>query len=649
MKVAHLIPTLHADGPEIGLVDLAGAARQAGIEMLVIGLSVSSDAAEISALRRAGVPVAELDLFPWDPRAVAAHRQAAARAARRDRAHPPAAGRRRGRGGRGAQPDPRSLDPAPHPQRARRPRRPAQAQRQDPGPAAVHDPHDRDLPACSASGTAASPGPRPTCCWCPTASSTPVCPTTRCGPAAAPRWRSSPRDVVALSTAPMRRDQGHELLLDAVEALPDDLPLVVALAGDGPLRPWLESRVAATDALADRVRFTHRHREPTELLAAADLVVHTARAAALPTGLLRAMAMGLPTVATRVGGIPEVVTSDSGLLVALDPAAVAERSPRSPTTPCGATSSARAPARASSPSTTPGPGRGGCTTSTSRRWTAGRAVKPRQTVDSALEAAPDCPFVTPLLRRATADDLRAIADVDGRGFGFQQSDEELEHFRPMFEPERFLLACDPDSGSILGVTGSFRARRHAARRCRAARARRDLGVGRPDRAAPRHPARDVHRAARRVRGGRVGPSPCSRRARARSTAASATASPRSTACSRSPAVARSSGPTRPIPGGVRYVDPETARKLAPSCTGAGARSRRARCRAARPCGTSTCATTSAGERRQRPFFLVHADGFASYRVRWSDSSAPWSTCSPPPTRRTPRCGGCCWGWTSSRR
>ena len=71
MKVAHLIPTLHSDGPEIGLVDLAGAARQADIEMIVIGLSVSSDAAEISALRRAGVPVAELDLFPWDPRAVA--------------------------------------------------------------------------------------------------------------------------------------------------------------------------------------------------------------------------------------------------------------------------------------------------------------------------------------------------------------------------------------------------------------------------------------------------------------------------------------------------------------------------------------------------------------------------------------------------
>ena len=64
--------------------------------------------------------------------------------------------------------------------------------------------------------------------------------------------------------------------------------------------------------------------------------------------------------------------------------------------------------------------------------------------------------MTPLLRRATADDLRAIADVDGRGFGFQQTEEELEHFRPIFDPERFLLACDPDSGTILGVTGPTR-------------------------------------------------------------------------------------------------------------------------------------------------------------------------------------------------
>ena len=373
MKVAHLIPTLHADGPEIGLVDLAGAARQADIEMIVIGLSVSSDAAEISALRRAGVPVAELDLFPWDPRAVAR----TAKLLREQRVEivhthlPQADVVGAAAAARNRIPAVSTLhrihnEPADRVDRLKRSAKILARQRFMTRTIAISQRAARVVPQPRGPGdrraARAQRRRRPRRAR-----------RRRCGPAAAPRWRSRDGDVVALSTAPMRRDQGHELLLDAVEALPDDLPLVVALAGDGPLRPWLESRVAATDALADRVRFTHRHREPTELLAAADLVVHTARAAALPTGLLRAMAMGLPTVATRVGGIPEVVTSDAGLLVALDPAAVAEGAHRAHRRPRrGATSSARAPARASSPSTTHGPGRGGCTTSTSRRWTAGR-------------------------------------------------------------------------------------------------------------------------------------------------------------------------------------------------------------------------------------------------------------------------------------
>jgi glycosyltransferase involved in cell wall biosynthesis len=122
----------------------------------------------------------------------------------------------------------------------------------------------------------------------------------------------------------MRRDQGHELLLDAVEALPDGLPLTVLLAGDGPLRPWLESRVDASPDLAERVRFGHRHAEPATLLTAADMVLHTGRAGAAPTVLLRAMAAGLPVVATRVGDVPEMVTSGTGVLVPLAAAPIAD-------------------------------------------------------------------------------------------------------------------------------------------------------------------------------------------------------------------------------------------------------------------------------------------------------------------------------------
>jgi predicted acetyltransferase len=57
-----------------------------------------------------------------------------------------------------------------------------------------------------------------------------------------------------------------------------------------------------------------------------------------------------------------------------------------------------------------------------------------------------------VLRRATPDDLPAMALVDGRAFGMRYTDEELDDYRPLFVPEDYLLACDPANGQILGVT-----------------------------------------------------------------------------------------------------------------------------------------------------------------------------------------------------
>ncbi|MFC4944506.1 GNAT family N-acetyltransferase [Pseudonocardia sp. GCM10023141] len=62
--------------------------------------------------------------------------------------------------------------------------------------------------------------------------------------------------------------------------------------------------------------------------------------------------------------------------------------------------------------------------------------------------------MNPILRRATLDDLPALCAADGRAFGFHYSQQDIDDFRPMFDPERFVLACDPD-GAIVGVTGSF--------------------------------------------------------------------------------------------------------------------------------------------------------------------------------------------------
>jgi glycosyltransferase involved in cell wall biosynthesis len=322
VKIAHLVPTLHPGGPEIGLSDLAEGVREVGVELVVVAIASTSETSELGALRRAGVPVAELGLAPWDPRAVT-KTAALLRERKIDLVHthlPQADVVGASAALRNRIPAVSTLhriedQPADRLDRLKRTARILARQRFMARTIAISQVqrewyrklagHDQNLLVVP--NGVADPGP--------------VDPDFRAHRRAT--LGLDDRDVLALSSAPMRRDQGHELMLDALEALPDGLPLVVALAADGPLRPWLESRVDATPALAARVRFLHRN-QGAELLAASDIVLHTALVGAQPTAVLRAMAAGLPTIATRVGGIPELVSPGTGVLVPLGAGALAD-------------------------------------------------------------------------------------------------------------------------------------------------------------------------------------------------------------------------------------------------------------------------------------------------------------------------------------
>ena len=72
------------------------------------------------------------------------------------------------------------------------------------------------------------------------------------------------------------------------------------------------------------MQFVRRRDDPTGLLAASDIVLHTGRYGAAPTALLRAIAAGVPAIATRVGGVPEIVTSGTGILVPLSAGPIAD-------------------------------------------------------------------------------------------------------------------------------------------------------------------------------------------------------------------------------------------------------------------------------------------------------------------------------------
>ncbi|MDQ1710981.1 MAG: hypothetical protein QOE45_431 [Frankiaceae bacterium] len=117
----------------------------------------------------------------------------------------------------------------------------------------------------------------------------------------------------------MDRVKRVDVLLDALAECPD---VDAVLAGDGPLRASLEARAAG---LGDRVTFAGFVADPRGLLAACDTFVLPSAAENAPLALLRAMAAGLAPVATRVGGVPEVVRDEvDGLLVPPgDPAALA--------------------------------------------------------------------------------------------------------------------------------------------------------------------------------------------------------------------------------------------------------------------------------------------------------------------------------------
>lgn len=140
---------------------------------------------------------------------------------------------------------------------------------------------------------------------------------------------------------PARRDPAGPLRLGAVGRLVDEkdypnlfaamsalrcagVPLELHVVGGGPLAPALVAEFRAR-ALEDAVVLHGDRKDVAAFLRTLDLYVLSSKSEGLPMALLEAMATGLPIVATRVGGIPEVIEDGvSGLLVPpADPDALA--------------------------------------------------------------------------------------------------------------------------------------------------------------------------------------------------------------------------------------------------------------------------------------------------------------------------------------
>lgn len=120
--------------------------------------------------------------------------------------------------------------------------------------------------------------------------------------------------------------KGHAVLLEAVRSLAErGTEVRLDLAGDGPLEGDLRARVASL-GLEGRVGFLGSipAEDVRERMAVSDAVVLASRVAedgdrdGLPVVLVEALALGVPAVSTRVAGIPELLTPESGHTVEPD-------------------------------------------------------------------------------------------------------------------------------------------------------------------------------------------------------------------------------------------------------------------------------------------------------------------------------------------
>ena len=126
----------------------------------------------------------------------------------------------------------------------------------------------------------------------------------------------------------LERIKGFDVALRAFAAVVARVPHArMVIAGEGPERPGLEQQVAKL-GLGDVVEFTGWITPDAvpALINTATVVVMPSRSESLPLVGLQAALMARPTVATRVGGLPElVVDQETGLLVpSEDDAALAE-------------------------------------------------------------------------------------------------------------------------------------------------------------------------------------------------------------------------------------------------------------------------------------------------------------------------------------
>lgn len=130
------------------------------------------------------------------------------------------------------------------------------------------------------------------------------------------KYGLSPDSIVISNVGILRSVKGHEVTLQAVKAVAAAVPKAKFLiVGDGPRKDALVNLANELD-ISKHVIFAGFIEDIPEVYSFSDVSVLSSWMEGLPQSILQSMASGVPVVATRVGGVPEVVIHEkTGLLV----------------------------------------------------------------------------------------------------------------------------------------------------------------------------------------------------------------------------------------------------------------------------------------------------------------------------------------------
>ncbi|CAM4244988.1 glycosyltransferase family 4 protein [Listeria booriae] len=143
-------------------------------------------------------------------------------------------------------------------------------------------------------------------------------PNSKIGQEVREQYRIAEQDTVIVSTNRMEPVKGMRYLMDIIpNILKTRSNVTFLIAGDGSQYPMFQAEITKKTNSSAKVIFTGRltNQEVKRVINAADIYVQPSLMEGCSIAIIEAMACGKPVIAANVGGNPDIISDETGILV----------------------------------------------------------------------------------------------------------------------------------------------------------------------------------------------------------------------------------------------------------------------------------------------------------------------------------------------